>query len=233
MGIREQLGAPKVGDWLGIIKFDSLAGRFWKVDKDGLGQPLLTDLIGKAIAIDLAAAEIGWMRFGPTGPIRHMSPVGCPPVPMPDEKDAAGKPTFRPGFYVRVAGQAVDGIREWCSTTGVLVDMFDSLWAQYEAAPEAERGEIPLIVLSGATPSIKGTGARRQTTYVPIVSITGWVARPASLGERTVILSPKPATASPPPTPAQHVATTAAVAAPAPEQPAAPATNLPVDAMPF
>ena len=236
LGIREHLGAPKAGDWLGIIKFDALAGRFWKVDKDAAGQPALTDLIGKPIAVDLATAQVGWMKFGPTGPIRHMAAMGCPPVPMPDEADASGKPTFKAGFYMRACGQALDGIREWTSTTAVLLDTFDILWAQYQAAPEALAGQIPLIVMTGATPLTRGSGARRQTTYTPIIQITGWVDRPESLGHRTVILSPKPTTNGAPVAALQQVA--ALIAAPAPQplpvqQPVAAATNLPVDQMPF
>jgi hypothetical protein len=240
MGIRDTLGAPKVGDWLPIVKFDALAGRFWKVDKDAAGLPALGDLIGKSIAVDFASAEIGWMRFGPQGPIRHMAPVGCPPVPMPDEVDDKNKPTFRPGFYLRVCGQAVDGVREWCSTTGVLVDTFDLLWAQYEAAPQALTGQIPLIVVSGATPTVKGAGARRTTTYMPIVSITGWVDRPDSLGPRTVVLSPpQPAAtngaANHPPQQTAPAATPAPQPAPTIPQhvPAAAATALGADVMPF
>jgi hypothetical protein len=237
MGIRERLGAPKTGDWLGIVKFDCLAGRFWKVDKDSLGQPLLTDILAKPIAIDWGSAEYGWMKFGAVGPVRHMAPYGSSPTPMPDEVDAAGRSTFKPGFYLKVCGAAVDGVREWCSTTATLIDVIDKAWEEYEAAPEAARGQIPLVVVTASAPVVKGSGTRRQTTYAPTIRITSWVDRPAVLGARTVPLpsgasqeapaQPQPAQQAPvqqPPPPASLLQQVAAHAA---------AASLPADEMPF
>jgi hypothetical protein len=239
--MRKRLGMEVAREYLGIVKYDAKAGRFSRVDKDQLGQTVLGDLTGKPVAFDTGGLEVGWLKFGLSGPERVMVPIGQDPPPQPVEVGADGKLTHKPGFYCKVAGQAVDGIRELCSSTGILIDAVDTLWQQVEAAPEAHLGQIPLIVVTGSTPVTTGTGARRATNYRPVIEIRGWVDRPVELGERTVP-APKPQANGAPTTTASAAPPTgdptiplAQQQQPAPvQQPAVvAATNLPVDKMPF
>jgi hypothetical protein len=144
--------------------------------------------LGTKFAFDVGSLEAGYVMFGPQGPVRVMKPYieGEPPVPRPQDKDVEGKYIFRPGFYVKIAGNALDGVREWCSNAAVLLNAMDELYQQVIKAPEAAAGQIPLISIVATTAVKSGSGARTSTNYGPVLKIDGWVPRPDILGPRTV-----------------------------------------------
>src|ERR1019366_7711668 len=111
------------GNFLPIVKYDSRAGKMFKVDKrvDG-GSDAVEIPQGTKFALDLGTFEAGFVSFGAQGPVRDMVPYseGVAIPPQPQEKDAEGKLIFRPGFFCKIAGNALDGVRELCSNAGVL-----------------------------------------------------------------------------------------------------------------
>lgn len=177
------------GDFLPIVKYDARAGKFFKVDKrvDG-GSDAIEVPLNTRFGLDIGTLEAGYVMFGPQGPVRHMVPYidGVAMPPQPQDKDAEGKLMFRPGFYVKVVGQAVDGAREWCSNAAVLLNAMDELYQQVIHAPEAAAGKIPLIRIASTVAVKSGTGARSSTNYAPVLAVDTWVDRPDICGPRTV-----------------------------------------------
>lgn len=201
------------GNFLPIIKYDARAGRIFRVDKDNgiTDQVDITDPNMK-FAIDFGTIEVGYVNFTPNGPVRHMVPYDGRSLPaQPQDKDDKGKLVSRPGFYALVAGQALGGIREWCSNAAILLNALDELFNLYAEQPEAAAGKIPLISIVSTVPVTSGTGAQKSTNYKPVFKIMGWVDRLADMGERTV-----------PPPSAKAISAAAAPAAPPPAAPTPP-----------
>lgn len=208
------------GEFLPIVKYDARAGKFFKVEKRPDGGSDAVELpLGTKFAIDTFTLEAGYVMFGPQGPDRRMVPYteGVQLPPQPQDKDAEGKLMYRSGFYAKIAGNALDGVREWCSNAQVLLNALDELYQQIIKAPETTLGQIPIIAIVSTVPVKSGTGARSSTNYAPVLRIEGWTDRPDILGPRTV--SPPAATAHANLTPAvaQQMATASV------EQPATPA----------
>ena len=195
----------RTGDFLPVAKYDARAGKFFKMDKRMDGGSDATEVPqGTKFALDIGTFEAGYVSFGPQGPVRHMVPYykGVAMPPQPQDKDAEGKNVFRSGFWSKIAGNAIDGAREWCSNAAVLVNAMDELWEKAVVFPEAAAGKIPLVSIIGTIPVKSGTGAKASTNYGPIFKLEGWVDRPAMLGPRTV---PMPGAATQPVQPAQPV----------------------------
>jgi len=218
------------GDFLPIVKYDARAGKFFKVEKlVGGGSNPIEIPMGTKFALDFGTIEAGYVMFSNQGPIRHMKPYvdGVAMPAQPQDKDDKGKLIFRPGFYIKVAGNALDGVREWCSNAQVLLNAMDELYQQYVRAPEAAAGQIPLIAIVSTTPVTTGSGAQKSTNYAPVFRIEGWVLRPDICGPRT---TPLPGTttnghgapaAAPQAAPAQPAPVTPPPAQQAPQAPAA------------
>lgn len=208
------------GQFLPIVKYDSRAGKFFKVDKraDG-GSDTVEIPPGTKFAVDLGTFEAGFVNFGPQGPVRHMVPysVGVAIPAQPQDKDAEGKLLFRPGFWCKIAGNALDGVREWCSNAAVLLTAMDEFWNEAVRAPEAAVGKIPIIAITGTIPVKSGSGARSSTNYQAIIQIQAWTDRPDVLGPRTV------------PPPGMTNGTAQAAQTQAAQQPAAPVATAPVE----
>ena len=221
------------GDFLPIVKYDARAGKFFKMDKrpDG-GSDALELPLGTAFALDLGSFEAGYVAFTAQGPVRHMVPYHGETTilpPQPQDKDQDGKPVYRAGFYAKIAGNALDGVREWCSNAAVLLTAMDELWNKCAAAPQSAQNQIPLIAIVGTVPVTTG-GKQKSTNYSPVFEVRGWVPRPDVLGPRTVFMPhtmPVPGAgnghaapvAAPVQQPVQHVAP-APVAAPQAARPA-------------
>jgi hypothetical protein len=207
----------RTGDFLPIVKYDARAGRFYKMEKrvDGGSDPIELPP-GTKFAFDIGTLEAGFVAFTAQGPVRHMVPYssGVALPPQPQDKDGEGKLMFRPGFWVKIAGNALDGVREWCSNAAVLLNALDELYQQIISTPEAASGQIPLISISGTVAVKSGSGARASTNYAPIFRLEGWTNRPDLLGERTVAppagSAPRPATPPTPPPPLQSAPVAAA-----------------------
>jgi hypothetical protein len=162
-----------------------------------------------------------------------MVPFGQPVPALPEDKDNNGKPLFRAGFHVLVAGRVLGGVRELTSNTLTLMGAVHDLWKVFVEAPEAQAGKIPLVTITHTVPVVSGAGGQKTTNYRPVFKICSWVDREhvPGLGERTVP-APRP----------PNGATVVQAAAPTPPPPAplhtAPTHPAPVqmpvdDEMPF
>lgn len=177
------------GDFLPICKFDARSGKFFKVEKQPGQQANDIELpSGTKFAVDFGALEAGWVTFTAQGPVRHMQPyiAGQPTIAQPPDKDAEGKMIYRPGFYVKLAGNALDGVREWIGASAAVMNAMDDLYNLFVLAPESATGQIPIISIPSTIAIKSGTGARSSTNYAPVFRIEGWTARPDILGDRSV-----------------------------------------------
>lgn len=185
------------GDFLPICKFDARSGKFFKVERQPGAQAQDIELPpGTKFAVDFGALEAGWVTFTAQGPIRHMKPYieGEPPIAQPPDKDADGKSIYRAGFYVKLAGNAIDGVREWIGASAAVMNAMDDLYNVYVKSPESGAGQIPIVSIPSTVAIKNGTGARSSTNYAPVFRIDGWTDRPDILGPRVV---PAPATRAP------------------------------------
>ena len=210
------------GNFLDIVKYDSRAGRMFRVDRDMNNDKTQTDITSADMqfAVDFGTLEVGFVAFTASGPVRAMVPYDGRPLPsQPQDKDAEGKIMSRPGFRLLIAGKAVGGIREWCSNASILVNEIEVLWDMYRVAPEAAQGRIPLVSIISTVPVTSGRGAQKSTNYKPVFVIRGWVDRLEDMGPRTVPV-PRPVAAMPHVAPRPTPGTQGAPAAPLPETPA-------------
>lgn len=206
-------------DFLPICKWDARAGRFFRVDRaqgvDGWGSTDVDLTMDKPkFCVDFGSIETGHMAFLPTGPDFHLAPLGSPMPPKPSKDHKAG-------FRVKLAGNALNGVREFSSSAKSVLASIDNLHSAFEAAPEAAAGKVPVVELSGSTTVVTTGPNGKVTSYSPTFTIVAWVDRIAEFGDRTVPApgAAKPAHAQAPAAahsapPAGHVPPPASVATP-------------------
>lgn len=179
------------GDFLPICKFDARSGKFFKVEKIPGQQANDIELPpGTKFAVDFGSLEAGWATFTTQGPVRHMQPYvdGQPPIQQPLDKDAEGKMIYRPAFYVKLAGNALDGVREWIGASAAVMNAMDDLYQQVINTADMASGKIPIVSIPSTVAIKSGTGARSSTNYAPVFKVEGYTDRPDILGPRTVPL---------------------------------------------
>jgi len=123
------------GDFLPIVKWDARAGRFFRVDRSQGANGWESNDVDLTMdkpkfCVDLGSIEVGFMAFLPTGPDFHLTPYGNP-MPEKPSKD------HKAGFKVRLAGNALNGVREFSSSAKSVLAAMDNLHSAFEAAPEA------------------------------------------------------------------------------------------------
>ena len=204
------------GDFLPIVKWDARAGRFFRVDRSQGANGWESNDVDLTMdkpkfCVDLGSIEVGFMAFLPTGPDFHLTPYGNP-MPEKPSKD------HKAGFKVRLAGNALNGVREFSSSAKSVLAAMDNLHSAFEAAPEAVAGKVPVVELSGSTTVVTNGPNGKVTSYSPTFTIVAWVDRVAEFGDRTVpaptakapIAQPQATTQAAPP--ANHVPPPAAAA---------------------
>lgn len=235
-------GAGAGGDFTPILSYKANQGRLYVRDRqqmqDGSWDTTETEVTKAepAFAVDFGQLAVGWCHFvAGMAPQWLMVPYGqpIPPRPTSPGKDDKGKDmNYRNGFRVKVAGNAIGGVREFAGNSAALINGMNELHTAYEASPEAAIGKIPVVKLTN-TIAVK---AGQSTNFQPVFAIQAWVDRPDVLGPRTV---PAPhavagtATPQQPQAPAPSwgapstgpVATPPPPAAQAPAQPAAAAPS--------
>lgn len=176
---------------LPIFKYKANAGRFIKINRiqtpDGwVSNDVDVTMDNPPFAVDFGSIEAGWILFPPSGaPFFVLVPYGepmplKPSSPASDEKGVALQ--FKQGFRVKVAGQKIDGVREFTGNSMALISGMNLLHDQFEAAAEAQAGKIPVVQIERMEERKSG----QSTNYMPIFKIVAWVERPAALGARTV-----------------------------------------------
>ncbi len=195
-----------------LLIYNAKAGRLYKRDRiesatsDSGWENRDTELpTGTKFAVDFGRVEIGWMKIA-TGmaPSFHLVPLGQPMPPRPDQE-------HRQGFRLLCWGSPqgpLGGIRELAATAKTVLSAVDELHTEFEAAPEAAAGKIPVVSFVGADPVTTKNVHGTQTNFRPRFEVVQWIDRPEVLGERTV---PPPARKA-----YQAAAAPAAPASPAP-----------------
>lgn len=213
-----------------ILAYKAPAGRLFTRDRvqNGAGDWETTEtditMAQPAFAVDFGRLEVGWCHFvAGMAPQWNMVPYGQPMPnrpPSPGKDDKGKDLNYRNGFRVPVAGQAIGGIRELAGNSNALITGMNELHTQFEAAPEAGMGKIPVVKMI----NVIAVKAGQATNFQPVFQIQSWVDRPDVLGARTV---PAPRATAAPAAPVQPPPVTPAAMTPPPQAAATPA------AMPF
>jgi hypothetical protein len=183
------LSVPQAGDFADICKYDARAGRLFKVvyDRDTRAKTNVdVTLPPPRFAVDFGSIQIGYIRYSLTGPDYRTVPEGQPIPKQPDDRDEKGGLAYRAGFKLKLYGKILDGLREWSSTAGCVLESVDDLYHKFKAAPEAATGQIPIVELARTIPMTIGKGTRQTTVYTPCFAIIGWTDRTSDMGDRTV-----------------------------------------------
>jgi hypothetical protein len=216
------------GDFTPILAYKANQGRLYVRDRvqDASGQWDSTETEvtrnQPAFALDFGSLEVGWCHF-----VAGMAPQWLMVAygqPMPDRPaspglDDKGKAlNYRNGFRIKVAGNAIGGVREFAGNSAALINGMNEVHTQFEASPEAAMGKIPVVKMVD-TIAVK-TG--QSTNFQPVFAIQAWVDRPDVLGPRTV---PAPGATAAPVQAARPVAPAQPAAAPVAPAPAAAAST--------
>lgn len=208
--------AADLGHRMPIVKYDSRAGRIFRVDRsDESGRwesnPVEITPVFQAV-FDLEHLETGWLHF-PTGgaPDIRTAKLGTPLPDKPSDKHRTG---FR--IVMLLGKQAGGDVREMAANAAVAIRGMDQLHDDYLAGLAANPGQLPVVKLLGTTSvTTKGKNNGQEvssTNYQPIWSIVKWVPRPAELqagaehmppaqGQQTQAQPQQPAPPPPPPPP--------------------------------
>jgi hypothetical protein len=191
--------AAPTPDFADIIKYDANAGRMFKIDYNSdTREKVPVDITNPPprFAADFGSLEVGYGRFSATGPEYHIVPEGQTLPPQPLDKDDKGRLLFRSVFRLKLYGKILDGLREWASTAGCVLEAVEDLYHKFRDAPEGQRGQIPIVELIRTIPVTIGRGARQRTLYTPCFTIVGWTDRVPAMGPR-IVPPPEPATPVP------------------------------------
>lgn len=193
------------GSFLPRMEYNAKAGRLKfteRVEVNGMWETQEQDVSFQqpAFVADMENIQVGWLMFKKgIPPVRVLVKIGQPIPPCPagdyglDERGNAAKP--KEGFSMRLL-DSNRTVREFSSNAGSVLTAIDALHTEYENAPEAKQGMLPVVQFQGAT-ELKG---KHGSNYTPNFAIIKWVPRPAEL--------PAPGSAS-----AQSVATPVAQSA--------------------
>lgn len=166
------------GDFLDIVKFDSRAGRVFRVDRGSDGAKESVDITKKFKAVfDMENIEVGFIDF-PAGaaPDFQLVPLGAP---FPAKRNPKAKQGLR--VVMKLSNELGGSIREVSSVANVFKQGFEKLHDSYEASKAANPGKLPVVTVEDFIPITAGTGDKKSTNYQPIFVISGWAPRPADL----------------------------------------------------
>jgi hypothetical protein len=184
---------PRIGgDFIPYLKFNAKAGRWYSKTEDGGEQ----EVVNLTAIFDLAQIKTGWILFT----------EGQAPSSVWDNGATAPQPTpqHRRGFSVNVfSPKEIGGLREFSSSSNAAIIAIKEMYEeQYESAPEAKKGMVPVVTCEKVFP----VKSRQGTNYQPVLKITKWVPRPQAM-PATIAAEPevpppvnsaKPAAAAPP-----------------------------------
>jgi hypothetical protein len=204
------------GDFTPWLKYDARAGRWFRKGDRDKNEPGPVDVTnGFSAVFDLSTIEVGWIDF----------PTGAAPIliTQPISAGIPGRPTggtFKQGFRMRAALPAAlgGGVYEVAASAKAMIGAIDALHTAYTAAPEAAQGKLPVVAMTGTTMIETTTPKGTNRNYAPVLAITSWVARPASMPTTGFTSSQQPApvaTGAPPATGSTPVPPPAPKAAPA------------------
>lgn len=173
------MNQPEGGQtFLPFVKYDSRAGRMFRVDKKADGSNENVDITRSFKAlVDLENVETGWMHFAAgAAPIyalsRHDEPN--PPKPVAEAKEGVR--------LVLQLGAACGGdVREISSNAKSMLVGISDLHSAYEAGLKDNPGKLPIVVLSDTKPVVTTGKNGSSTNYMPVFEIVGWAPRSSQL----------------------------------------------------
>jgi hypothetical protein len=190
------------GEFTPQVRWDARAGRIHVVERvQGMAgwETQLNDVTASqpVFMIDFGTIQVGWLTFAPR-PDFVTVPLGSPLPPRPsgDYKQGVVVQLFSPKNF--------GGKRELAVTSKAVLGPLDALHTAYLAAPESQRGMMPVVQLTGTLPVSTRGPQGNITNYSPQLVIVAWAPRPDDLGPVTVGAIQPPAAAKPmaaPPTP--------------------------------
>lgn len=173
-------------DFVPFLKFNGKAGRWYNKTESGEE----AEIANLTAIFDLAQIKTGWFLFSEgAAPDRVFHNGSAAPRPTPQHKG---------GFLVHVySQQQLGGVREFSSTSNIVIEAIRDLHDnQFENAPEARQGLVPVVKCASVVP-VKG---KFGTNYQPVLQIVKWVPRPSALpikAEATTQAQPATTVASP------------------------------------
>jgi hypothetical protein len=187
------LGLPTTGsgDFINYCKYNAKAGRWSsKYDKDDVRE--VNDMTA---LFNFAEIKTGRMLFGDgAAPDKHFdSAIGAGDAECPSDK-------HKVGFEVHIYSEKnIGGLREFCSTAGIVNDTMNELYDEYEKQAASHPGEMP-VVRCTSVEEVKGS---HGVNYRPILEIVGWAPWPDMGDDAPQAPAAAPAApAVPPPAPA-------------------------------
>lgn len=219
-------GGGSGGEFLGRIQYDTRTG-FWKtVDRDQNSDGSWSDKESDfyrdpTFLADFGSFEAGYAKLT-SPPVFLMVPMGQPYPPQPQELGEKGRKAFQGGCRLKVAAPKLfgdDAARYFTVTAKTVLGPMEALWVQFQNAPEATSGRVPLVQVKGTTLIEVKTPEGKSKFHAPNFVIVGWKDRLPCFGERTVpapggnAAAPAAASHAPPP---GHVPPPAPAAAPSP-----------------
>lgn len=201
LGLNTEAGG---GNYTDIVKFDSRAGRMFRVDRaqDAAGnwtQNIVEITQGFQAIFDMENIEVGWALFAAgVAPSFAMVKLG---QPIPAKPSDQHKQTFR--LMMKLGKSSGGDVREMASQAKAVIAAVDELHDAYKAGLAANPGKLPIVALTGSTPVVSTGKGQTSTNYKPTFEIVGWTDRPAELVAGAAASAPPPAQAPAQPAPAQ------------------------------
>lgn len=149
------------------VKYNSKAGRWYIKGENGE-----QEVQNPTFVADFENIKTGWLWFAAgAAPSKVWDANLTTPAVKPDEN-------HKRGFSLRLFSQAAfGGVVELSSSSMHICNSINELYTQYEAEKGSNKGQLPVVQYTGATPMKDKHG----TNYKPEFKIIKWVARPAEL----------------------------------------------------
>jgi len=167
-----------------IIKVDRHQdeGGTWVKDESELEYPV-------KVAMDLENIKVGWLGFVGGAPDFHLVNLG---EPMP----ARPSPDHNQGFQVKLCNGML-GLRELSSGAKTMTVPMNDLHNAYEAQKANNPGKVPVVLFTGSERYKVNTPNGELTFKKPLMVISGWVDRPATLDGAAAPQEPAPTVSAP------------------------------------
>jgi len=171
------------GDFTPLVKYDSRAGRFFRVDRvqdfNGYNNEQVDITNHFRAVFDFENVEVGWIHFPMGGaPSFNLVPMGSqlPPRPSIDHKNG-----LRFMMKLDPACGGDKKIREIASSAKAFLGGVEQVYGEYLRQRDSNPGKLPVVSLVSTMPVTTGQGQKQSTNYRPTFRIEGWVNRPVDL----------------------------------------------------
>jgi hypothetical protein len=171
------------GDFTPIVKYDSRAGRFFRIDRIQDSNGYTNDQIDitnhfRAVA-DFENVEVGWINFPQGGaPSFVLVPMGTQLPPRPSDQHKNG---LRFMMKLDAACGGEKRVREVASSAKAFLGGVEQIYGEYLRQKESNPGKLPVLSLTSTMPVTTGSGQKQSTNYRPNFRIEGWIDRPHDL----------------------------------------------------